>query len=160
ELGPTIGLAPPRFWENTLTGILVRAGDASWLKRTLFDCFRGVAERVQQCATDGRPVPFGLRLARAVGAIVIYAPIRDQLGWRRARVVYTGGAPLGAEVFRFFRSFGINLKQVYGATELSGLCSVQRDADVDPDTVGHILAGMEAQIGDGDEVLVRSPGVF
>ena len=160
ELGPTIGLAPPRFWENSLTALTVRAADASWLKRNLFDYFRGVAERAQQCAGDGRAVPPGLRLMRALGEVLIYGPVRDQLGWRRARVVYTGGAPLGAEVFRFFRAFGINLKQVYGATELSGLCSVQRDAEVDPDTVGHILAGMEVRIAEEGEVLVRSPGIF
>jgi len=160
ELGPTIGLAPPRFWENSLTEITVRASDASWVKRKIFEYFRGVAERAQQYAGDGRPVPIALRLARAAGEVLIYGPVRDQLGWRRARLVYTGGAPLGAEVFRFFRAFGINLKQVYGATELSGLCSVQKDAEVDPDTVGHVLPGMQAQIGEEGEVLVRSPGVF
>jgi len=160
ELGPTIGLAPPRFWENSLTAVMVRAADASFVKRKIFDYFRGVAERVQQHVGERRPVPLGLRLMRALGEILVYGPIRDQLGWRRARVVYTGGAPLGAEVFRFFRAFGVNLKQVYGATELSGLCSVQHDAEVDPDTVGRILAGMEVQIGEGGEVLVRSPGIF
>jgi long-chain acyl-CoA synthetase len=160
ELGPTIGLAPPRFWENSLTEIMVRAADASWLKRKTFDYFRGVAERAQQYSGEGRAVPPGLALMRALGEILVYGPVRDQLGWRRARLVYTGGAPLGADVFRFFRSFGVNLKQVYGATELSGLCSVQKNEAVDPDTVGHVLPGMEAQIGEGDEVLVRSPGVF
>ncbi|HEY1797435.1 MAG TPA: AMP-binding protein [Stellaceae bacterium] len=160
ELGPTIGLAPPRFWENSLTAITVRAADASWLKRKIFDYFRNVAERAQQRAGEGRPVPAGLGLMRALGEVLVYGPVRDQLGWRRARLVYTGGAPLGADVFRFFRSFGVNLKQVYGATELSGLCSAQKNEAVDPDTVGHVLPGMEAQIGEGDEVLVRSPGVF
>jgi long-chain acyl-CoA synthetase len=126
----------------------------------MFGYFRSVAERAQQCASEGRSVPADLKLARALGEILIYAPIRDQLGWRRARVVYTGGAPLGAEVFRFFRAFGINLKQVYGATELSGLCSVQKNGEVDPDTVGRMLSGMDAQIGDDGEVLVRSPGIF
>ncbi|HEX3884572.1 MAG TPA: AMP-binding protein [Stellaceae bacterium] len=160
ELGPSMGLAPPRFWENSLTTILVRASDASWVKRKVFDYFRGVAERAQEHVGAGRAVPVGLRLMRGLGEVLIYGPVRDQLGWRRARLVYTGGAPLGADVFRFFRAFGVNLKQVYGATELSGLCSVQKNEAVDPDTVGHVLPGMEAQIGDGGEVLVRSPGVF
>jgi long-chain acyl-CoA synthetase len=160
ELGPTIGLAPPRFWENTLTSVMVRAADASPLKRRLFDYFRGVAERAQQCEIEKRRVPLGLRLMHAIGEVVIYSPIRDQLGWRRARIVYTGGAPLGAEVFRFFRAFGVNLKQVYGATELSGLCSVQPDREVDPDTVGRLLPGMEARIEDSGEVVVRSAGIF
>ncbi len=160
ELGPTIGLGPPRFWENSATAVLVRAADSSWLKRKLFDYFRGVAERAEAVVAEGRAVPAGLRLARALGEVLVYAPIRDQLGWRRARVVYTGGAPLGAEVFRFFRAFGINLKQVYGATELSGLCAVQKDGEVDPDTVGTILSGMDMQIAEDGEVLIRSPGVF
>jgi long-chain acyl-CoA synthetase len=160
ELGPTIGLAPPRFWENTLTAVLVRAADASPLKRRIFEYFRRVAEEAEQYKTDGKPVPTRLALARRLGEIVVYGPIRDQLGWRRARVVYTGGASLGADVFRFFRAIGVNLKQVYGATELSGLCSVQPDAEVDPDTVGRILDGMEARIAEGGEVEVRSAGIF
>jgi long-chain acyl-CoA synthetase len=90
----------------------------------------------------------------------MYAPIRDQLGMRRARIVYTGGAPLGADTFRFFRAIGINLKQVYGATELSGLCSVQPNGEVDPDTVGRILDGMDVRVEDTGEVLIRSGGLF
>jgi long-chain acyl-CoA synthetase len=160
ELGPTIALAPPRYWENALTAIMVRAADATQLKRHIFDFFRGVAERAQLCATEGRPVPFGLRVQRAIGEVLVYGPLRDQLGLRRARLVYTGGAPLGAETFRFFRAVGVNLKQVYGATELSGLCSVQPDGEVDPDTVGRLLTGMEVRIDDTGEVLVRSQGVF
>jgi len=160
ELGPTIALAPPRYWENALTAVMVRAADATPLKRHTFDFFRGVAERAQLCVTEGRKVPLGLRLLRAIGEVLVFGPLRDQLGLRRARLVYTGGAPLGAETFRFFRAVGVNLKQVYGATELSGLCSVQPDGEVDPDTVGRLLAGMEVRIDDTGEVLVRSGGIF
>jgi long-chain acyl-CoA synthetase len=101
-----------------------------------------------------------LRLGLRLGEILIYGPLRDQLGLRRARWVYTGGAPLGADTFRFFRAIGVNLKQVYGATELAGLCSAQADGDVDPDTVGKPFAGTELRIGDNGEVLVRSASVF
>jgi long-chain acyl-CoA synthetase len=160
ELGPTMALAPPRLWENALTEIMVRAADATPVKRHIFDFFRGVAERAQACITEGRPAPFGLRLLRAIGEFFVYGPVRDQLGLRRARIVYTGGAPLGADTFRFFRAIGVNLKQVYGATELSGLCSVQPNGEVDPDTVGRMLDGMEVRIEDTGEVLVRSGGVF
>jgi long-chain acyl-CoA synthetase len=139
---------------------LVRAADASPMKRRIFEYFRRVADRAEQCKADGKTVPPHIALARMLGEIFVYGPIRDQLGWRRARVVYTGGAPLGADVFKFFRAIGINLKQVYGATELSGLCSVQPDAEVDPDTVGRILDGMEARIAEGGEVEVRSAGIF
>ena len=160
ELGPTIALAPPRYWENTLTGLMVRAADASPLKRRLFQYFRRIAERVEALRAAGRPVPPWLRLARWVGEILVYAPVRDFLGLRRARWVYTGGAPLGADTFRFFRAFGVNLKQVYGATELSGLCTVQADDEVDPDTVGRVVRGTALRIAEDGEVQVRSEAVF
>jgi long-chain acyl-CoA synthetase len=160
ELGPTLALAPPRYWENALTAITVRAADATPLKRRIFAFFRRVAERAQLCDTEGRTVPPGLRLLRAFGEILVYGPLRDQLGLRRARLVYTGGAPLGPDIFRFFRAIGVNLKQVYGATELSGICSAQPDGEVDADTVGRVFAGVEIRIDDTGEVLVRSGGVF
>ncbi len=160
ELGPTIALAPPRLWENALTRIMIMAGDASPLKRRVFAFFRGVAERAQNCEADGRKLSPGLQLGRAIGEFLVYAPLRDQLGLRRARLVYTGGAPLGADTFRFFRAIGVNLKQVYGATELSGLCAVQKNGEVDPETVGRMIPGAELRIDDTGEVLVRSGGVF
>jgi len=160
ELGPTIALAPPRFWENTLTAVLVRAGDASWVKRGLFNVFRRIAERAETRRGAGQAVPASLRLGLALGEVMIYGPLRDQLGLRRARWVYTGGAPLGADTFRFFRAVGINLKQVYGATELSGLCSAQANNEVDPDTVGRAFAGTELRIAENGEVQVRSESVF
>ncbi|HZK90453.1 MAG TPA: AMP-binding protein [Stellaceae bacterium] len=160
ELGPTIALAPPRFWENTLTAILVRAADASRLKRGLFSVFRTIAERAERRRGADGSVTAGLRLGLALGEALIYGPLRDQLGLRRARWVYTGGAPLGADTFRFFRAIGVNLKQVYGATELAGLCSVQADGDVDPDTVGRAFQGTELRIAEDGEVQVRSASVF
>jgi long-chain acyl-CoA synthetase len=160
ELGPTIALAPPRFWENTLTAVQVRAADASPLKRKLFNLFRGIAERAETRRGAGETVPLGLRLGFAIGEVLIYGPLRDQLGLRRARWVYTGGAPLGADTFRFFRAIGVNLKQVYGATELAGLCSAQADREVDPDTVGKAFHGTELRIAENGEVQVRSAAVF
>ncbi len=160
ELGPTIALAPPRFWENTLTAILVRAGDASPLKRQLFNIFRGIAERAEMRRSAGEAVPAHLRFGKMLGELLVYGPLRDQLGLRRARWVYTGGAPLGADTFRFFRAVGVNLKQVYGATELAGLCSVQADREVDPDTVGRPFDGTEIRIAENGEVQVRSAAVF
>jgi long-chain acyl-CoA synthetase len=160
ELGPTIALAPPRLWENALTEIMVRAADATPLKRRVFNFFRGVAERAQGRVAEGAALSAGTRLLLAFGDFLVYAPLRDQLGLRRARLVYTGGAPLGADTFRFFRAIGVNLKQVYGATELSGLCAVQPDGEVDPDTVGRMIPGAALKIDDTGEVLVRSSGVF
>jgi long-chain acyl-CoA synthetase len=160
ELGPTIALAPPRLWENALTEIMVRAADASPLKRRTFDFFRGVAERAEVLRAGGGSPPLATRLLLALGEFLVYAPLRDQLGVARARLVYTGGAPLGGDTFRFFRAIGVNLKQVYGATELSGLCAIQLDGEVDPDTVGRMIPGAELKIDDDGEVLVRSGGVF
>jgi long-chain acyl-CoA synthetase len=109
---------------------------------------------------DGKPIPAGLRLLCWLGEFLVYGPIRDQLGMRRARWAYTGGAPLGADTFRFFRSIGVNLKQIYGSTELSALVSLQPDDEADPNTVGRPCPGIEVKADEQGEVLVRGPGVF
>jgi long-chain acyl-CoA synthetase len=160
ELGPTAVVAPPRIWENLLTSVQVSAADASPLKRSLFDLFRRVAEQAELLRGDGKPVPAPMRLALALGEILVYGPVRDRLGLSRMRWAYTGGAPLGADTFRFFRSFGVNLKQIYGATELCGLAALQPDAEADPNTVGRVCPGIKVRIDTNSEVLVRSPGVF
>jgi len=160
ELGPTSVLAPPRIWENMLTTMQVKAGDATPLKRRVYEYFRGLAERAQLLREDGKAIPAGMRLGLALGEILVYGPVRDQLGLRRARWAYTGGAPLGPDAYRFFRSFGVNLKQIYGSTELSGLAAMQPDGQADPNTCGPICSGMQVKIGDNGEVLIRSGGVF
>jgi long-chain acyl-CoA synthetase len=160
ELGPSALLGPPRIWENMLTAVQVRAADASWLKRHVFEYFRDVAERRELLRGDAKPLPLATRLAYRLGEFLVYGPVRDQLGLRNARWCLTGGAPLGADAFRFFRSFGVNLKQIYGATEASALVAVQSDAEADPNTVGRALPGTEVRIGDAGEVMVRGPGVF
>ena len=160
ELGPTTLLAPPRIWENMLTAVLVRAADASPLKRWIFERSREVAERVEILRADDKPVPLGLRLAYALGNFFVYTPVRDQLGLRRTRWALTGGAPLGPDTFRFFRSIGVNLKQVYGATETTGLVSLQPDREANPNSAGRPCRGIEVRIADKGEVLVRGAGVF
>jgi long-chain acyl-CoA synthetase len=160
ELGPTAVLAPPRIWENMLTGVQVRAADAGGIKRRVFERFRAVAERAEIHRAEGKPLPAGLRLMKALGEFFVYGPVRDQLGLRRARWAYTGGAPLGPDTFRFFRSFGVNLKQVYGSTELTGLVSLQPDAEANPTTAGRPCRGIEVKIGERGEVLVKSAGIF
>jgi long-chain acyl-CoA synthetase len=160
ELGPTIVIAPPRIWENLLTSLRVRATDASLLKRKLFAYYQRRAEQAEQLRSQNKNPSLTMRLGSALGELLVYAPVRDQLGFRRARLVYTGGAPLGADTFRFFRSFGVNLKQVWGSTELSGLATLQPDGEASPDTVGPVLAGTEVRISEEGEVLIRSPSVF
>ena len=160
ELGPDALLAPPRIWENMLTSLQVKTADASWLKRKVYEYFRGAAERRELLRGDGKDVPFGTRVACRLGEVLVYGPVRDQLGLRNARWCLTGGAPLGADTFRFFRSFGINLKQIYGATEASALVALQKDDEADPNTVGRTLPGTEIRIGERGEVQVKGPGVF
>jgi long-chain acyl-CoA synthetase len=160
ELGPTAVLAPPRIWENMLTGVQVRAADAPRLKRWVFERSCAVAERAEILRSEGKAVPLGLRLMTLLGEFFVYRPVRDQLGLLRARWAYTGGAPLGPDTFRFFRSIGVNLKQVYGSTELTGLVSLQPDAEANPTTAGRPCAGIDVKIGDRGEVLVKSAGVF
>jgi long-chain acyl-CoA synthetase len=160
ELGPTVALAPPRVWENLLTQLRVRGADASPLKRRTFEAFRRLAERAELARAAGGTPSLRQRLGLVLGEILVYGPVRDQLGLRRARWVYTGGAPLGPDAYRFFRSFGINLKQVWGSTELSGLAALQRDGAADPDTVGRAIPGTEIRIAQSGEVLVRSRAVF
>ena len=160
ELGPSAFLAAPRIWENLLTQIQVRASDASWLKRKTYDYFRDQAIEAELLRTAGKPVPARLRAILALGEILVYGPVRDQIGLRRARWCLTGGAPLGADTFRFFRAFGVNLKQVYGSTEMSAFVSVQSDSAADPNTVGPPAPGIEVRIAENGEVLVRGENVF
>ena len=160
ELGPEGLLAPPRVWETLLTQLQVRAADASRMKRGVYEYFRGLAERRELLVTDGKPVPAAMNLAYRLGEILVYGPVRDQLGLRNARWALTGGAPLGPDTFRFFRSFGINLKQIYGATEASALVAIQRDQHADPNTVGTAVPGLEVRIDPQGEVQLKGPGVF
>ena len=160
ELGPSALLGPPRIWENMLTGLEVRAADASPLKRKTFAYFRDVAVRCELLKEEGKPIPFSTRLAYRLGEFVIYGPVRDQLGLRNARWCLTGGAPLGAYTFRLFRAFGVNLKHISGATEATALVALQNDHEADPNTVGRCLPGTEVRIGERGEVQVKGPGVF
>jgi long-chain acyl-CoA synthetase len=160
ELGPTTVLAPPRIWENMLTTVQVKAADSPPLKRWVFQRFREAAEQAEMLRADGKPVPARLRLAHALGEFFVYGPVRDQLGLRRARWALTGGAPLGPDTFRFFRSIGVNLKQVYGSTETTGLISLQPSGEANPTTAGRPCPGIEIKIADKGEVLVRSGNVF
>jgi long-chain acyl-CoA synthetase len=160
ELGPNAMLAPPRIWENMLTSMQVKGGDATPTKRRVFEYFRGLAERCELKRTDGKPLGLGERLGLAVGEFLVYGPVRDQLGLRNARWCYTGGAPLGPDTYRFFRSFGINLKQVYGATEASALIACQSNAEANPNTVGRPMPRIEVKIDGNGEVMLKGDNVF
>ena len=160
ELGPDAMLAPPRIWENMLTLMQIKGNDASPAKRRIYEHFRSLAERCELKQADGKSLSLGERLGLALGEVLVYGPVRDQLGLGRARWCYTGGAPLGPDTYRFFRSFGINLKQVYGATEASALIACQADAEANPNTVGRPIPKVDIKIDDRGEVLLKGPNVF
>ena len=160
ELGPTLILAPPRIWENMLTAVQVKGADAPPLKRWVFERSRRTAARAEILRSEGKRIPLGLRVRVALGEFFVYGPLRDQLGLRRARWALTGGAPLGPDTFRFFRSIGVNLKQIYGSTETTGLVSVQPTREANPTTAGRPCPGIEVKIAERGEVLVKSAGVF
>jgi long-chain acyl-CoA synthetase len=160
ELGPHAFFAPPRIWESLLTQVQVKAADASWLKRRVYEFFRRAAEQRELLRDDGKEISLARNFAHRLGEILVYGPVRDQMGLRHARWCLSGGAPLGPDTFRFFRSFGVNLKQIYGATEASALVVFQRDGYADPNTVGQAAPGWEIRIDERGEIHLRGPGVF
>ena len=160
EIGPTSFFAPPRVFENLLTQIMVRMEDAGWVKKRMFHYFLGVANRCGEQILDGRPVDASDRLLYRLGNVLVYGPLRNRMGFSNIRVAYTAGEAIGPELFRFYRSLGINLKQLYGQTEASVFITLQPDGEVYSDTVGKPGTDVEIKITDTGEVLYRSPGVF
>lgn len=160
EIGPTYYFAPPRVFETQLTNVMIRMEDAGKLKKWLFDTFMAQAKRVGPDILDGKPVGLLDRLKYKLGDIFIYGPLKNTLGMSNVRVGYTAGEAIGPEIFQFYRSIGINLKQLYGQTEASVFITVQPDGEVRADTVGVPAPGVELKISDTGEVYYRSPGVF
>ena len=160
EIGPTYYFAPPRVFENQLTNVMIRMEDASPFKKRLFDYFMGVARKVGPSILDGNPVSLIDRIKYNIGEMAIYGPLKNTLGFSRVRVGYTAGEAIGPEIFDFYRSLGINLKQLYGQTEATVFITAQPDGEVRSDTVGVTCPGVELKIAENGEVYYRSPGVF
>ena len=160
EIGPTYFFAPPRIWETILTSVMVRVEDCAWPKRRLIHFFLRLAQEIEQARLHRAPVPAWRRFLARLGRLLVYDPLRDNLGMRRLRRAYTAGEAIGPEIFVFFRALGINVKQIYGMTEASVFITVQKDGDVRLDTVGTPIPGVELRISPEGEVLYRSPGVF
>ncbi|MGH8751391.1 MAG: AMP-dependent synthetase/ligase [Burkholderiales bacterium] len=157
EIGPTYYFAPPRVFENLLTQVMIRMEDAGAIKRNMFHYFMGVAKRCGAEILDGKPVASLDRVLYALGNLLVYGPLRNVLGMSRVRVAYTAGAAIGPDLFRFYRSTGINLKQLYGSTETCAYVCLQPDGGVKLDSVGMPAPGVEVKIAEGGEVLVRGP---
>ncbi len=160
EIGPTYFFAPPRIWESLLTTVMVRIEDCAWPKRRLVRLFLDVAQDLERARLSGRPASTWRRLLYPLGRLLVYGPLRDNLGMRRVRRAYTAGEAIGPEIFVFFRGLGINVKQLYGMTEASVFVTIQRDGDVRLDSVGTPIKDVELKISPEGEVLYRSPGVF
>ncbi|SHE29854.1 long-chain acyl-CoA synthetase [Ruegeria intermedia] len=160
EIGPTYFFAPPRVFETQLTNVMIRMQDASALKQRMFNYFMDHAKKVGGRILDGKPVGLIDRLKYALGNVLVYGPLKDTLGYGRIRVGYTAGEAIGPEIFEFYRSLGINLKQLYGQTEATVFITVQPDGEVRADTVGVPAPDVEIRIDDKGEIYYRSPGVF
>ncbi len=160
EIGPSYFFAPPRVFENLLTITTVRMADAGAAKRWLYDTFIAHARRWGEPILNHQPVPFGARALYAIGQALVYAPLKNQMGFGRLRVGYTAGEAIGPEMFRYFRALGLNLKQLYGQTESTVYITQHPDGEISAETVGKPAAGVELRIEPGGEVLFRSPGAF
>ncbi len=160
EIGPTYYFAPPRVFETQLTNVMIRMEDAGKMKQWLFHHFMAHAKKVGPDLLDGNSVSFLDRLKYKLGDFVVYGPLKNTLGFSRVRVGYTAGEAIGPEIFDFYRSLGINLKQLYGQTEASVFITQQPDGEVRSDTVGVPSPGVELKIAENGEVYYRSPGVF
>ena len=160
EIGPTYYFAPPRIFEGLLTSVMIRMEDASPLKRRMFHACMDVARRVGPARMDGKPIGLVDSVKYALGNFFIYGPLRNTLGFSRVRVAYTAGEAIGPDLFTFYRSIGINLKQLYGSTETAVFVCLQPDHEVRADTVGVPIDGVEIKLASNGEILVKSPGLL
>ena len=160
EIGPTYYFAPPRIFEGLLTSVMIRMEDAGRFKRWLFHASMAVAKRVGPTLMEGKPVGMLDRLAYMLGDLCIFGPLRNTLGFSRVRVAYTAGEAIGPDLFIFYRSIGINLKQLYGSTETAVFVCLQPDHEVKADTVGVPISGVEIRVTESGEIMVKSPGLL
>jgi long-chain acyl-CoA synthetase len=160
EVGPTYYFAPPRVFEGLLTTVMIRMEDAGALKRRMFHSFMKLAKRVGPALMDGKSVGVLDRMAYALGNFMVYGPLRNNLGMSRVRVAYTAGEAIGPDLFSFYRSIGVNLKQLYGSTETAVFVCLQPDNQAWADTVGVPCAGVEIKVAENGEILVKSPGLL
>ena len=160
EVGPTYYFAPPRVFEGLLTSVMIRMEDAGSIKRKMFAACMDLAKRVGPDRMDGKQLGLGDRLLYALGDWMVYGPLRNNLGMSRVRVAYTAGEAIGPDLFQFYRSIGINLKQLYGSTETAVFVCLQPDNAARADTVGLPIAGVEIKVAENGEILVKSPGLL
>ena len=160
EIGPHVMFAPPRLYEQFTRTVQVKHLDASWLKRKIYELGMKIGYHTAELKFEKKSVPIHWKFLRLLAEKTLFGKIRDHLGLSRVRHAYTGGAAMGPDHFRFFHAIGVNLKQIYGQTEIAGISVVHRDDDIKFDTVGTPIPETEIQIGADDEILAKSPSVF
>jgi long-chain acyl-CoA synthetase len=160
EIGPTYYFAPPRVFEGMLTTVMIRMEDASAPKRGLFSYFMDIARRYGPARMVGQSIGLWGQLLYGLGDLLVYGPLRNNLGFSRVRVAYTAGEAIGPDLFNFYRAIGINLKQLYGSTETAVFVCLQPDNQARADTVGVPCAGVEIKVSEQGEVLVKSAGLL
>jgi len=159
EIGPHFMFGAPRIYETIRSEIWLKIDESYWLNRLLYNRFIKIGERAARYRMSGEPMPISLKMMAWLGKILVTDPLINQIGLRRLRRAYTGGAALGPELFTFYQAIGVNLKQIYGQTEIVGIAYMHRDGDVRPDTVGKPLPETECKISEEGEILSRSPSV-
>ena len=160
EVGPTYYFAPPRVFEGLLTNVMIRMEDAGPIMQTMFRSCMSLAKRVGPALLDRKPVSVLDRIKYLMGDLLIYGPLRNNLGFSRVRVAYTAGEAIGPDLFSFYRSIGVNLKQLYGSTETAVFVCLQPDNDARSDTVGIPCEGVEIKVSETGEVMVKTPGLL
>ncbi len=159
EIGPHFMFGAPRIYETIRSQIWLKMDESYWLNRTFYNYFMKIGEQAAMYRMSGKPMPGRLRLLAWLGKQIIFRPLVNQIGLLRLRRAYTGGAALGPELFTFYQALGVNLKQIYGQTEIVGIAYMHRDGDVRPDTVGKPLPRTECKISAEGEILSRSASV-
>jgi len=160
EIGPHVMFAPPRLYEGMTRRVQVKYIDSTWIKRKVYEFATWVGYKVANLKFEKKPVPWQLRILNWIGHTVMQKKLKDHLGMSRLRHAYTGGAAMGPDHFRFFHALGVNLKQIYGQTEIAGISIVHRDGGIKFDTVGTPIPETEVRINEEGEILSRSPSVF
>jgi len=160
EIGPHVMFAPPRMYEQMTRTVQVKYLDASWSKRKFFELSNKIGYHVADLKFEKKPIPVHWQILQWLARVTVQNKVRDHLGLSRVRNAYTGGAAMGPDHFRFFHALGVNLKQIYGQTEVAGISVVHRSGDIKFDTVGRPIPGTEIKITEDGEIITRSPSVF
>jgi long-chain acyl-CoA synthetase len=160
EIGPHVMFAPPRLYEQMTRTVQVKYLDATWIKRKVFELATKIGYHVADLKFEKKPVRFYWKFLHWLAYVAMQEKLKDHLGLSRVRYAYSGGAAMGPDHFRFFHALGVNLKQIYGQTEIAGISVVHRDGDIKFDTVGVPITGTEVKIAEDGEIVSKSPSVF